>query len=70
MMPLMLADPGRENIIRRVGGSPEMKKHLEDLGFVAGESVTVISEINGDIIVKVKGSRIAVSREMAGRIMI
>jgi len=70
MMPLMLADPGRENIIRRVGGSPEMKKHLEDLGFIAGESVTVISEINGDIIVKVKGSRIAVSREMAGRIMI
>jgi len=70
MMPLMLADPGKENIIRRVGGSPEMKKHLEDLGFVAGETVLVISEINGDIIVKVKGSRIAVSREMAGKIMI
>lgn len=70
MMPLMLAEPGEENIIRKVGGSPEMKKHLEDLGFVAGGTVTVVSEINGNLIVNVKESRVAVSREMAGKIMI
>ncbi len=70
MMPLMLAEPGKENMIRRVGGSPEVKKHLEDMGFVAGESVVVVSAIGGDLIVKVKESRVAVSREMAGKIMI
>ncbi|MBQ6518586.1 MAG: ferrous iron transport protein A [Anaerolineaceae bacterium] len=70
MMPLMLAEPGEENIIRKVGGSPEMKKHLEDLGFVAGGTVTVVSEINGNLIVNVKESRVAVSREMAGKIMV
>ena len=70
MMPLMLAETGEENIIRRVGGSPEMKKHLEDLGFVAGGTVTVVSEINGNLIVNVKESRVAISREMAGKIMV
>ena len=70
MMPLLLADPGVESIIKKVGGSPETKKHLEDMGFVAGGSVTVVSTINGNLIVKVKESRIAISREMAGKIMI
>ena len=70
MMPLLFADVGEESIIRKVGGSPEMKKHLEDLGFVAGGTVTVISAINGNLIVSVKGTRVAVSREMAGKIMV
>ena len=70
MMPLTLADTGEENIIRRVGGSPETKKHLEDMGFVAGGAVTVMSTIGGNLIVKVKESRVAVSREMASKIMI
>ncbi len=70
MMPLMLAEPGKENMIRRIGGSPEVRKHLEDLGFVAGENVLIISEIGGNLIVKVKESRVAISREMAGKIMI
>ncbi|MBQ4515056.1 MAG: ferrous iron transport protein A [Anaerolineaceae bacterium] len=70
MMPLLLADVGEENIIRKVGGSPEMKKHLEDLGFVVGGTVRVVSEINGNLIVNVKESRVAVSREMAGKIMV
>ncbi len=70
MMPLMLAETGEENIIKRVGGSPEMKKHLEDLGFVAGGTVTVMNTIGGNLIVKVKESRVAISREMAGKIMI
>ena len=70
MMPLILASNGEENIIRKVGGSAEMKKHLEDMGFVAGGTVTVINTINGNLIVKVKESRVAISREMAGKIMI
>ena len=70
MMPLILADTGEENIIMRVGESPEMKKHLEDMGFVAGSSVTVMNTIGGNLIVKIKESRVAVSREMAARIMV
>lgn len=70
MMPLALADPGEENIIRRIGGSPEVKKHLEDLGFVAGDTVTIVSSLNGNVIVKVKESRVAISEEMARKIMI
>ena len=70
MMPLLFSTPGDENIIRRIGGNPETKKHLEDMGFVVGGSVTVISTIGGNLIVKVKESRVAISREMAGKIMI
>ena len=70
MMPLILAETGEENIIRRVGGSPETKKHLEDLGFVAGGTVTVMNTLGGNLIVKVKESRVAISREMAGKIMV
>ena len=70
MMPLILADPGEEAIIKRVGGSPEMKKHLEDMGFTAGGAVTVMNTIGGNLIVKIKESRVAVSREMASKIMI
>ena len=70
MMPLMLADVGEENIIKRVGGSQEMKKHLEDMGFVVGGTVSIVSEINGNLIVNVKDTRVAVSREMAGKIMV
>ena len=70
MMPLTLANVGEEAMIRKVGGSPETKKHLEDLGFVAGGNVTVVSTIAGNLIVNVKESRVAISREMAGKIMI
>lgn len=70
MMPLILASAGEENIIRKVGGSPEVKKHLEDMGFVAGGTVTVVSTIAGNLIVNVKDTRVAISREMAGKIMI
>lgn len=70
MMPLIFAHPGEENIIKRVGGSPETRAHLENLGFVPGGSVTVISEIAGNVIVNVKESRVAISREMANKIMI
>ncbi|MGN0770199.1 MAG: ferrous iron transport protein A [Christensenellales bacterium] len=70
MVPLDLADIGKENVIKKVGGSPDVKKHLEDLGFTAGGLVTVVSAMGGNVIVKVKESRIAISREMARRIMI
>ena len=70
MMPLMLAVVGEENILKRVGGSQEMKKHLEDMGFVVGGTVSIVSEINGNLIVNVKDTRVAVSREMAGKIMV
>jgi ferrous iron transport protein A len=65
-----MADAGEENIIRRVGGSPEMKKHLEDMGFTVGGAVTVMNTIGGNLIVKVKESRVAISREMAAKIMV
>ena len=70
MMPLMLADTGEVNIIKKVGGSPEVKKHLENLGFGAGGEVSVISRIGGNVIVNVKGARIAISEEMSRRIMV
>ena len=69
-MPLTFAEIGRENIIKKVGGNPQMKKHLEDLGFVAGGAVIVVNSIGGNVIVNIKESRVAVSREMAQRIMI
>ena len=70
MMPLILAAAGETNTIRKVSGNPEVKKHLEDLGFVVGGEVTVVSTIGGNLIVNVKESRIAISREMAGKIMV
>ena len=70
MMPLALADVGTENLILKVGGSPEVKKHLEDLGFVAGDTVTIVSSLNGNVIVKVKETRVAISEEMARKIMV
>ncbi|MBQ1674611.1 MAG: ferrous iron transport protein A [Oscillospiraceae bacterium] len=70
MMPLTLVNAGEENVIRRIGGLPEVKKHLEDMGFVVGGTVTVVSTLNGNVIVNVKESRIAISREMAQKIMV
>ena len=70
MMPLILAAAGETNTIRKVSGNPEVKKHLEALGFVVGGEVTVVSAIGGNLIVNVKESRIAISREMAGKIMV
>lgn len=69
-MPLTLASPGEENIIRKIGGNPEVKKHLEDMGFTVGSSVSVVSRMAGSVIVNVKDSRVAVSREMAQKIMV
>lgn len=70
MMPLTFAEAGQENIIKRIGGKPEVRKHLENLGFIAGGNITVISSMGGNLIVNVKGARVAVSKEMAQKIMI
>ena len=70
MMPLTLAEVGEVNIIRKIGRRPEVRTHLENLGFVAGGAVTVINTIGGNVIVNVKESRIAISKEMAQKIMI
>ena len=70
MMPLMLANVDEEYTIKKIGGSPEVKKHLENLGFVVGGTITVVSSINGNQIVKVKESRVAINDERARRIMI
>ena len=70
MMPLVFADVGEEQIIKKVGGSQEMKQHLADMGFVPGGGVTVVSTIGGNVIVKVKESRVAISREMAQKIFV
>ena len=70
MMPLILADPGSEKIVRKVGGTAEVKQHLADLGFHVGTPVTVVSAMRGNVIVKVKESRVAISREMAQKIMV
>ena len=70
MMPLNVAAPGEENIIRKIGGSPDVKKHLEDLGFVVGGVVTLVTVLNGNVIVNVKNTRSALDADMARRIMI
>lgn len=70
MIPLSLADPGKEQIIKKVGGNPETRLHLENLGFNVGGSITVINTLNGNVIVKVKESRIALNDELARRIMV
>lgn len=70
MMPLTLAAVGEVNIIKRVGGAPGVKKHLEDMGFIAGGAVTLITTIGGNVIVNIKETRVAISREMAQKILI
>ena len=70
MMPLLLAQVGESNLIRHIGGTPEVKRHLEDLGFVVGASVTIISRVGGNVIVNVKESRLAIDGKMAQKIMV
>ena len=70
MMPLSFANVGEENIIRKIGGKPEVRKHLENLGFVIGGRVSIITRMGGNVIVNVKESRVAISAEMAQKIMV
>ena len=65
-----MARTGEENLIKKVGGNPDVRQFLENLGFVAGAQVSVVSENSGNVIVKIKESRVAISREMAMKIMV
>jgi Fe2+ transport system protein A len=69
-MPLMFAKAGERNTIKKVGGKDDVRRHLESLGFVAGSDIIIITETLGNIIVNIKESRIAISREMANKIFI
>ena len=70
MMPLTMAKTGERNSIKKIGGKAETRRFLENLGFIEGDCVTIITEISGNVIVKIKESRIAISREMASKIMV
>ena len=70
MMPLTLVDVDEDNIIKKIGGKPEVKKHLENLGFFVGGHVKIISKLGGNVIVNVKETRVAISNELAQKIMI
>lgn len=70
MMPLSMVKEGEPNVIKKVGGKEETRRFLENLGFVTGGVVTVISETGGNIIVNVKDSRIAIGKDMANKILV
>ena len=70
MIPLTYADQNETNVIRKVGGRPDVKKHLEDMGFVVGAIVRVVSTVNGNLIVSVKDTKVAIDKELAMKIMI
>ncbi len=70
MMPLTMANTGEQVTIQKVGGKEETRRFLENLGFVAGGVVTVVSDIGGNLIVNVKDSRVAIGKDMANRILV
>ena len=69
MMPLSMVGAGEENTIQRIGGKEETRKFLETLGFVVGGKVTVVSQTEGNLIVNIKESRVAIGKDMANKIM-
>lgn len=70
MMPLTMVNEGEENVIKKVGGKEETRRFLENLGFVTGGIVTVVSQMGGNLIVNVKDSRVAIGKDMANKIMV
>lgn len=70
MMPISMVNTGEKNIIKKVGGKEETRRFLNNLGFVTGGTVTVVSEMNGNMIVNVKESRVAIGKDMANKIMV
>ena len=70
MLPLSYATVGEMNIIRKLSGKPEVKKHLEDMGFVVGAPIMIVSTVNGNLIVNVKNTKVALDKELAAKIMI
>ena len=70
MMPLSLANTGEQNVVKRVGGKEDTRRFLENLGLVVGSTVTVVSEAQGNMIVNIKNSRVAIGKDMANKIMV
>ena len=70
MMPLIFSQKGEEQIIKKIGGSAEIKRHLENLGFTVGGTVTVVNSLDGNLIVNIKESRVALNEDLAKRIMV
>ena len=70
MMPLAMADAGTHYTIQKITGKDEVRQHLAELGFVVGECVTVVNEVGGNMILSIKGTRIALDRGMANRILV
>ncbi len=69
-MPLSMVKAGESNTIKRIGGKDETRRFLENLGFVTGSAITVISKIGGNVIVNIKDSRVAINKDMANKIMV
>ncbi|MBR1640166.1 MAG: ferrous iron transport protein A [Treponema sp.] len=69
-MPLTMACVGEEFLIKKINGKEEVRRFLENLGFIAGAQVSVVSEISGNVIVQIKDSRVAISKEMAQKIIV
>lgn len=69
-VPLSFLKPGESGLVTRIGGKPEMRKHLEDLGFVVGTPITVVSKMGDNVICSVKDCRVAISKELAQRISV
>ena len=70
MIPITFADQGKEQIIKKIGGTEEVRHHLANLGFTVGGTATVINTLNGNLILKIKESRIAIDENMAKKIMV
>ncbi|MEE0682737.1 MAG: FeoA family protein [Candidatus Gastranaerophilaceae bacterium] len=70
MIPLSIAKPGEISYIKKITGKDEVRQHLAEMGFVVGSEITVVAEISGNLILNVKGTRVALNQEMANRIMI
>ena len=70
MLPLSYAEVNEPNVIKKVTGNPEMKKHLEDMGFVTGAVVSVVSTVSGNLIVNIKDTKVALDKQLAMKIMI
>lgn len=70
IIPLALVSEGEQVMVSEVTGCPDVKKHLEDLGFTEGTPITLVASHNGDMIVKIKESKLAVTKEMAGKIKV
>ncbi len=70
MMPLTMMDTGKPNVIKKIGGREETRRFLENLGFVTGATVTVVSENGGNMIINIKDTRVAIEKDMANKIMV